>query len=207
MKSITLKIFSIAELKGEAKEKAITDARYINVDDDWWYKSIVEHWTEKLARFGFEDAEIFFNGFYSQGDGACFDASVNLVKLADYILTRGKQRAKVSKLATLHKIGELVERGEIEAQIVKLDSHYSHERTRRFAFCEDEPADIINEIEPRAEELRLKLCREIYEELRAEYEGATTDEAVAETLEVNEYAFLSDGRRFIEPRENRAKVK
>lgn len=191
MKQITLKTYSIGELKGEAKERAINDNRYINVDESWWYEPIVEAWTEKLEKYGFEDAHIYFTGFYSQGDGACFRANVNLVRLMRYLKASAPQ---------IKKAGELLERGEIEAIILDLGGHYSHERTKRFTFTEDEPADIINDIEPKAEALRLKLCGQIYEELRAEYEGATENDAIEETLSVNEYAFLSDGRQFVAPK-------
>ena len=39
---------------------------------DHWFESLIEDSVNELAEHGFEDAEIAFSGFWSQGDGASF---------------------------------------------------------------------------------------------------------------------------------------
>jgi hypothetical protein len=46
MKTIELKLYQINELSEEAKEKALADFRYINVDNDWWYQCTMETFSE-----------------------------------------------------------------------------------------------------------------------------------------------------------------
>ena len=45
------------------------------IPDDW-YENLLDEWQEKLALKGFDDVKILFTGFSSQGDGACFTATV-----------------------------------------------------------------------------------------------------------------------------------
>lgn len=40
--------------------------------EDLWYEPLIEDAVNELAENGFEDAEIAFTGFWSQGDGASF---------------------------------------------------------------------------------------------------------------------------------------
>jgi len=54
---------------------------------------IIDYWIEKLQDIGFEDAQIEYTGFYSQGDGASFTASVNIEKLIN-TLTMGNNITK-----------------------------------------------------------------------------------------------------------------
>lgn len=42
-----------------------------------WYDFIYDDWKETLENAGFINPEIHFSGFWSQGDGACFDAAVH----------------------------------------------------------------------------------------------------------------------------------
>lgn len=43
---------------------------------DWWDYTF-EMWKQALDQIGFTDAEIYFSGFSHQGDGACFESSVD----------------------------------------------------------------------------------------------------------------------------------
>jgi len=52
--------------------------RYINVEYNDWYDYVFESWIEKLKTRGYEDINIQFSGFCSQGDGACFTAYVDI---------------------------------------------------------------------------------------------------------------------------------
>jgi hypothetical protein len=49
--------------------------RDINVDHDWW-DSEYDYVMAQMLRAGFRVGNIYFSGFWSQGDGACFDGGV-----------------------------------------------------------------------------------------------------------------------------------
>lgn len=62
-----------SELSDEGKRKAIDNNRDISVDYGWW-DFVFEDYTIKLKKLGFWDIKLYFTGFSSQGDGACFTA-------------------------------------------------------------------------------------------------------------------------------------
>ena len=70
-------VYTYAELKegvkaGTIKQSAVDKAKQWlsegNTLDDWW-EYVSEMWQQALAQAGFENAEISFSGFWSQGDG------------------------------------------------------------------------------------------------------------------------------------------
>ena len=69
-----------ARMKWEAldkrrKEKLIDKHRDVNVDYEWWDYTH-ENFKEQMKEIGVHVEKIYFSGFYSQGDGACFDGRV-----------------------------------------------------------------------------------------------------------------------------------
>lgn len=106
MKTKTIKLFNFSELPKEAKEKALNNNRDYNVDGDWssW---LLDDWEERLNKMGFDNVKIYFNGFYSQGDGACFEASIDnggMTKFlkAKKLLNKFKAISKALKNNTLY---------------------------------------------------------------------------------------------------------
>ena len=63
-----------SELTDKQKEKIIDKNYDINVSDEFWYEYLHEEFENKLKSLGFYKIEIYFSGFSSQGDGACFSA-------------------------------------------------------------------------------------------------------------------------------------
>jgi hypothetical protein len=82
MRTIRTKVYKFDELSEQAKQVAIEENRDINVDWDW-YEPMFEGFKEQLEEVGFYDVDIFFRGFYSQGDGASFDGKINSLKFAE----------------------------------------------------------------------------------------------------------------------------
>src|SRR5947209_17753759 len=89
MQSISINLYTFEELAPAAQKKVVERERFINVDDAFWYEPIIEDWTEELEHRGFEQTKILFSGFGSQGDGACFTATVNIEQ---FLHAQGLQR-------------------------------------------------------------------------------------------------------------------
>ncbi len=96
-KEITKLVYTFGELieaakdpESEVTERAVEKAREKLQSDatshDWW-EFIYEEWTNILDKIGFENADISFSGFWSQGDGASFKSDVDVVKLATFLAT------------------------------------------------------------------------------------------------------------------------
>lgn len=187
------KVYPFSELSEEAQEKALESLSDINASHDW-YEYTLEEWKEKLSAAGFESADIQFSGFWSQGDGACFDARVDVEKALNTILFCNKTIDP--KMSTWLRLAEL-ER--LSARIEKIGHHYVHENARRLYLRDDmdeKQARLagIDALEACLEELRLDFCQAIYSALEEEYEYLTSREKIVETIEANEYEFTEDGR-------------
>ncbi len=189
MKVITkhTEVFTFQELSEKAKAKALADYYDINTDFNW-YECNIEYWQEKLGAIGFENAEIFFSGFSSQGDGACFDSDINLDKLARHL------NCNLQRLAPFMEY--------LSGHISTINNHYSHEHTRRFSLDDCLPdnypcmENYLNDFADSIEALRLELCKALYKELEKEYYFLCSDEQIIESFEANEFVFTKDGKLY-----------
>ena len=59
----------------EPNQKLIDEYRDINIYYDWW-DSTYDHFHTTMRQIGVQVDEMYFRGFWSQGDGACFDGYI-----------------------------------------------------------------------------------------------------------------------------------
>ncbi len=148
----------------------------------WDYRSLVDNFKEELDKIGFTDAQIWFSGFGSQGDGLCFDANVDLIKICDHL-----------------GIEYDPDKDDWKCIIDVVNPHYNNERCRRVAFLPRDPdindhlayqsrLDEFAEIERKIEALRVRLCKGFYLQLQDDAEAQTTQEALLESLRSRKYA-------------------
>lgn len=186
MRTIRTKVFNFNELSNEAKQKAIEQNRDINTDYDW-FNDTIESFVEKLNEVGFYDAEVYFSGFHSQGDGACFDAKIEPLKFAETLNEK--------------RVSKLIDAGILENFTINKTSfsnHYSHEKTRYVDVWEDNRTNINNTLISLCEKIeaeRLRLSKDIYNLLYKEYEYLQSDNVIIETIEANGYEFLKSGKQ------------
>lgn len=183
MKTKTINLYSFDELSEGAKKRALDKYRYFNVEYNEWHDCETDFWIEKLSEAGFTDAQIFFSGFSSQGDGACFDAKIDVSKFTD--------DKRVLKLA---------EQTNFYISKTSYANHYSHERTRYVDFdsiAGPRQTNIHNALSALCEKIeakRLELSKEIYKDLEKLYESLTSDESIIESFEANDYTFTENGK-------------
>lgn len=193
MKTKTIELFTFAELTPEAQKSALDYFRDINVhswNDGGWAEPILEGEREHLEALGYIDPKIYFSGFNSQGDGACFDAKMDM-----NIILKRYEHYQGGKLKILDNY---IEDCDIEFSIVGHDNMYVHERTRRIDLLINTErknlAALAMEFQEELEKERLMLCTKIYKALDGYYFELCSDEAVRETIEANEYYFTADGK-------------
>lgn len=192
MREITNRVYLFNELSEEAKAKAIADNFEINVDYDW-YDTILFDFIDDCKKIGISVnyKDISFSGFYSQGDGASFVGEVHNVPMF------------------LQNLGAYIPKDIAECIYICFvrTSHSScHEYTCKTEFeagfdecmTDAEPvySDMLKVINKRAEQLRLDLCKKLYNDLEQMYEDLTSDEGIASTLIANEYEFYENGERY-----------
>jgi hypothetical protein len=205
-------VYQLNELSDAAKDKARAWYREGGFDDDW-YDAVFEDFQRiadilgirlktrpvRLMRGGTrQDLRIMFTGFWSQGDGASYEAFYTYRKNA----TR-EIRSYAPKDARLHAIADdlqAIQRRnfyQLHAD-VSHRGRYSHEYCMAITVERDSPTyqDMTADAEEVVIETLRDLARWLYRQLEREYEYLTSDEAVDEAIAVNEYTFTQTGRRF-----------
>lgn len=187
----TRTLFQFNELSEDAQERAIQRFRDINTDHEW-YDSTVESLAEELENIGFNDPQISFSGFWSQGDGASFTSKRANVESLIEALKDSPHHRKYKRFLT--KIADY-----LSVTVERINHRYSHQYSARAVVDSCLPGRrvhldaLINRFEDDVESLRLELSNTIYETLEKEYEFLTSDQIVIETIEANEYEFLECG--------------
>jgi len=215
MRTITKNLYSFDELSPEAKERAIQKTRedesYMFYD---WWDGVYDCFAEDMKVHGIDVDKIYFRGFCSQGDGACFTGHVNLTTeqllsaLPDQLrkdLVTFNAKCKLLGYSTL----DMSYRARIEHS-----GHYYHSGCMRIGSgynVDVEESDVDDDalfeemvrlrdaIDGRIEydDLALEIARghadDLYKDLEKEYEYLTSDEVIAEHLIANDYEFDEDG--------------
>ncbi len=191
-------VYEFDELDERAKEGAREWWRANGLQYEWW-EFTYEDCVEAARCLGIEIGNragrptIFFSGFSSQGDGACFEGAYGYHKgwreaLAGY--------APEDK--DLHLIGEALQSAQRSAfwgitASTRHSGHYYHSGCMSVEVrCDRE---IGNDAEAAVRYALRDFADWIYRNLREEYEYLMFDESVDEAICANEYEFYESGER------------
>ncbi len=208
MKTIQINLYEFDELDVKGKEKALKELSDINVDYDW-YEAVFYDFQAIVKTIGINVTtnNIHFSGFYSQGDGSAFRANVNLPELVEAVKNENwKSYAPLLELGLPvyqadSRILKLIknEAIDISPQIIQptrsyyvraeLNNQFPY-NNHRFDRIEAELENLENWLQQVAE----KLNRHLYKALQDDYEYQTSDMAIIEAIEANEYHFTADGK-------------
>jgi hypothetical protein len=141
---------------------------------------------------------IWFSGFWSQGDGACFEGDHRHVSSA-----ARRIRAYAPTDTALHGIADTLQTVQrrnfyqLRAAVTHRGRYY-HEHCMAIAVDRDSPVgqDMTADAEDAISEALRDLARWLYRQLEREYEHMTSVEAVDEAIAANGYTFTEAGRRF-----------
>lgn len=207
--------FKVDELPENIRQEVLDRHRYWNVEDIEWWDCTYINFEEEAKGKGFEigtksqrisggknyeTPAIYFSGFSSQGDGASFEATVDLEK---YIKAHVEDLIKARvDIFTLRKIlnndSSKDEWYTDTPTIHQNDSHYCHEMTMYcdFMWYGDTPPEIEKTLEQMKDiilEDARDLAKELYKTLEKENDYLTSDEAIIESLNSNDTLFTRDG--------------
>ena len=187
------------------KDELIEKHRYWNVEHIDWWDSTYDDFKERMKTIGIEVDRMYFSGFWSQGDGACFEGSVT-----DWDLFL-RSLGYTDKVLIQHAMDHF-------SFSVEHSGHYYHENCTHFSTNIPYPdggsdewfierygpypwdADDVRakawlallnnydstKLEDEFEEAFKDHMRQLYKDLEEEYDYLTSDEAVWESLEANE---------------------
>jgi hypothetical protein len=208
MKTIKLKLYQFAELNEDAKGKALKELFDINVFVDW-YDFIYDDFVSIAETIGItvNRKRIYFQGFYSQGDGSAFEASVSLPDLLNGIarqnwktyapqlelnLSQPEMERRLLKLLMDNKVdcyGKITQPSRGYYVSASLDTDFPNNR-HNYSKIESE----LEKLEGWFIEVAEALNHYLYKSLRDEYEYQTSEKAIIEAIEANEYSFTTDGK-------------
>lgn len=194
MRTIEMQSYKFSELSDTAKQKALDECREWQTEHKWW--EYVYDDAKRIGKImGIDIERIYFSGFWSQGDGACFEGWYS------YKPHSCKQIQQYAPMdAELHAIAQAL-RNIQRANFYQLSARSKHEHRGCHEYCVHIYVDRNDYKEPTqdAEELITECLRDfmrwIYSKLEKEYEWLTSDESVAEMIEANEYEFDEYGNR------------
>jgi len=203
-------VFKYDELDDRAKEKAREWFTRDYPDHDWW-DSCYEDFQQVCEIIGVEletkpvrlmgggtgrEPMIFFRGFWSQGDGACFAGEFRgkldmVEKIKEYAPTDEDLHNIVESLFV-----DFVQPYNASCRVdITTTGNYTHSGTMGFEFNEYETSE--GEWEPVEDQGKMEvvvnnlrwLADWLYRRLEKEYEWLTSDEVVEENIIANEYEF------------------
>ena len=198
------------ELSDQAKDKAREWYRNGQLNYDWW--DVVYDNVETAAPYlGIEidkkpvklmsgktryDPAIYFSGFASQGDGACFlgiwrakTMKTTIELSAEYPTNKELQRIHAQLWGVKQEFPNAV------CTSSHSSNNYSHKRSTALEAILDEDRDYNKEECEPVEELLVDFMQWIYKLLEDEYEWLNSNEQVDESITANEYEFTKEGGR------------
>ena len=189
MKEVSLKIYTVDELDEKVRNTVIEEYRDILVEHDWW-EPIYEGFREDMRELGLE-GELYFSGFYSQGDGACFVSETVDTDLL--VRTLYESGYDIPEDALLYSGDYSIRISKVHASFA---NQYSHEYTIEAVITNEGdriPVTDIAKLENILTEWIRSECKRVYKNLKTYYDELVTDDAILETIRDNNWMFTESG--------------
>jgi hypothetical protein len=187
------------------QDEILDKHRHWNVDHIEWWDSIYDDFKHDMDKIGIEVHRMYFTGFCSQGDGACFDGRV--FSWGDFLPSILRADPALITLAEQAWSFRVEHRG-----------HYYHENCTVFTddmacpsdYCYSELDEFVHAYSPYKTEIQNAVflanlqeydydklreefeqefkshMRDLYNRLEVEYDALTSDESVLEALHAND---------------------
>lgn len=212
MRTIEVKLYSYDELSPSAQAKARDWWRSVSADDSFWSESVIDD-AERMGNLlgitfdkvrGTSRPAIYFSGFSSQGDGACFEGSYayrvgSVAAIAKEAPERAADGSSYAPNAELNRIARTLAAIQqthfycLTAQ-VKHSGRYSYENSVSVEVDGGGDRYFSPAVEEDLVEALRDFMRWIYRALEREYDWANADEQVADNICANGYEFTEDGK-------------
>ena len=191
----TKTVYKYDELTPEQQESALAKHRSINTDDYLWDECTKDDAKTIGGILGIDPMKIYYSGFSSQGDGACFEGHYQHKadapsKIREYAPTNEK----------LHKIADDLQAAQAKAggtvtADIRHTGRYYHQNSVDFNIEMDESIsqDLFTEIETEIVDALKSFMMWIYRALENDYVYQQSDEAVIDTIKSNDMEFEKNG--------------
>lgn len=209
MRTIKKSIFTFSELSEHSKEKARDWYRQdLPVDYDFVFEDAANvadilgldiRQARKTTMAGIIHyvPAVYFSGFWSQGDGACFEGRYSYKKGWKKTLKAFYNDAELLRIGQALQDLQKSHFYRLSADI-KHSGRYYHEYSMTVDCAHfDNPYLDTSSIESEFKDIFADFAKWIYKNLEAEYEHASSNDAVDEALELGEFEFYENGDVFL----------
>lgn len=190
-------------LPDDVKSRILDEHRYRNTEHHNWWDYVYSDFTEDMAKVGICVEQMYFSGFWDQGDGACFEGYIEdwelFLKSVGYsdplLIAHFKENAryKVEHFGRYYHENCTSFTAELP---LPTDAYETEENFLRNYGTRDEVRDAVliaalsqysgDDLDALFEETFKDHMRDLYRSLEEEYDHLTSDEAVLESLEAND---------------------
>ena len=189
--------FKFADLDEKAKAKARDEARYWNVEHDWWdytYEDAIE--CGKLLGIEIESRNLSFSGFSQHGDGASFTGRYSsipdVVKNITEHAPQDETLHAIARELTAFQVTMRLHTGDEMSANIKRSGGRCHSMTMYVDETYGVSGDGVGSDHTQERiDVLLDLMRRfadwIFKHLRDEYEYLTSDECIDEALADHEF--------------------
>lgn len=192
-------------LPARQRDEILDKHRTYNVDNLNWWNYVYDYFREDMDAIGIEVHKMYFSGFWSQGDGACFEGRV--YSWGEFLKSAGYTCPALIALAENSWVFGVSHSG-----------HYYHENCTSFSYdmaspsdyCYSELDEFVEHHSPYKTEIQNAAfltilqgydydalynefekafkghMRDLYSRLEVEYDSLTSDESVLEALNAND---------------------
>jgi hypothetical protein len=196
MRTIEKTIYTFDELSDKAKQRAREWYREVTQFDSFYFDSVIEDVKTVGAFFGIDIEKVYFSGFWSQGDGACFEGSYRYKPQWQKAI-----KGYAPKDAELLRIGKALQDAQ-KAHFYKIAATCKHSGYHYHSGCmnvdiehlEDSYRDIKDSESDIKNALRA-FADWVYRRLGDDYEYTNSNECVDENIIFNGYEFDENGER------------
>jgi len=188
-------VYNFSELSEEAKEHVIETLHDINTDSNYWHDSTIDQFHSILNILGFNYTKIYYSGFWSQGDGACFTCDS-----FNYQAGSIKELKKeYPQWVELHEFLDTFMAAlkkyfyNIDIKLTHSGMYYHENSVSTDITINRDGAWISDEGHELFEDILRDFMRLIYKSLEEEHDYLSSKESIIETIECNEYEFTAEG--------------
>lgn len=209
MRTIQTQVFKYSELSEHAKSKARDWWRNTSCGDNFFAEHVYDYAAEIGAIMGIDLCQtrkqrvdgspiytptIYYSGFWSQGDGACFESTYRYKKGALSALRKHVNDPELLRICKALQDAQSKYFYRLQAS-TKHSGHYYHSGCMRVSV--DYIGDYVDRETDKGEDEITQALRDfadwIYAQLESAYDYENSDDNVAEVIEMNEYEFTEDG--------------
>jgi len=202
-------LYQFDELDEKAKDRArdwLRELKAQDFDHEYIYEdaatictilgiTLSTHEVKLMSGQTRQKVNIWYSGFSSQGDGACFEGSYRYQAKSVRAI-----KAHAPTDTELHRIArELYELQrahgyKLEASITHR-GYYSHSHSTTVEVLRTDDREVHSEVQEAIAQLLRDLMDWIYDGLRKEYDWSLSDACIDEDIRGNEYEFTQSGAR------------